>query len=38
MALALITEHNQVYLISENMDKLKLQDPHYGLFENNLGR
>jgi hypothetical protein len=35
MALALITEHNQVYLISENMDKLKLQDPHYGLFENN---
>ena len=35
MALALITEHNQVYLISEKMDKLKLQDPHYGLFENN---
>jgi len=35
MALALITEHNDIFLISENMDKLKLQYPHYGLFENN---
>jgi uncharacterized protein YpuA (DUF1002 family) len=35
MAIALITEHNQVLLISENMEKLKFQYPHYGLFENN---
>lgn len=35
MAIALITEHNQVFLISENMEKLKFQYPHYGLFENN---
>ena len=35
MAIALITEFNQVFLISENMEKLKFQYPHYGLFENN---
>jgi len=35
MAIALITENNDIFLISENMDKLKLQYPHYGLFENN---
>ena len=35
MAIALITESNKVFLISENMEKLKFQYPHYGLFENN---
>lgn len=35
MAIALITEHNQVFFISENMEKLKIQYPHYGVFENN---
>ena len=35
MAIALITEHNQVYFISENMEKLKIQYHHYGVFENN---
>lgn len=35
MAIALITESNQVFLISENMEKLKFQFPHYGIFENN---
>jgi len=35
MAIALITEFNRVFLISENMEKLKFQYPHYGLFENN---
>jgi len=34
MAIALIHHDNSVFLISENIEKLKLQYPAYGLFEN----
>ena len=35
MAIALIHQDNSIFLISENIEKLKLQYQPYGLYENN---